>query len=106
MAKWKSAHPGLIHGYQILGNAGTVVCLDTGTSSELIKAITVVAMDNNSSQILIGSSDLVTSSQVRGFDSGKGLTYDPINIPPVKLSSFYINGGASSDGVDFYAIKA
>jgi len=108
MGAFNTKHPGLIHGYQLIGTSGTVISLDTGPSSSSvrIKSIAIVAMDDNSSQILIGSSEIVASSQVRGFDAGKGLEYGPGSIVPVRLSSFFINGGASSDGVDFYAIKA
>jgi hypothetical protein len=100
-------HPWLITGYQKQGTLGSNISFDTEGSSQRIKAIYIQARVSNSSKVLFGSSD-ISSSLAKGMNAGNIMYIEPgPHIAPTRLQDFYMKAiGNSSDGVDFYAIKA
>ena len=102
-------HPGMITGWQRVGATAAVVSLDTGPSSSSvrIRSIRIWTKSDNSTNVNIGSSAIVASSQTKGFTANQEFVYEAgRDIAPIRLSSFFITGDGSSDGVDFYAIRA
>ena len=83
------------------GTAGTAKAL-AGTALR-VKSVTVVAKDNNGSRVYVGGSD-VSATVNRGLAAGDSLAIPAVNW--LNLADVFFLVDVTSDGVDFYAVKA
>lgn len=93
--------PTLISSEKTVSAAGTAEALWSG--SQRVKSLVVTAKAGNAGQVYVGGSD-VASTTNDGLAPGDTLLVPAVNW--LDLADIYVDVDTSSEGVDFYAVKA
>ena len=95
-----SESPVIISSEKTVAAAGTAVALST---SQRVKALTIIAKAGNTGQVYIGGSD-VSSSTNDGLDAGETISFEAVNW--MDIADIFVDADTNGEGVDFYAVKA
>jgi hypothetical protein len=85
-------------GYKVVTSAGTAVALSTDTS--IVKEVTVIALDTNTTQINVGDSGVIAATGATHRGVGL-LALDAVTFKHVALSELYIDSRTNGEGCTF-----